>query len=101
MIRITEVRIRLLEYKDSNLKAYANMTFDDCFVVHGIKVVQGEKGLFIAMPRRKKRDGTSEDIVHPVTREARALIEQRVLEAYRQAAHQAPAASEPKTPPSP
>lgn len=100
MIRITEVRIRLLDYKDSNLKAYANMTFDDCFVVHGIRVIQGEKGLFIAMPRRKKRDGTSEDIVHPVTREARALIEQRVLEAYRQAAQQTPAGGDARTPPS-
>lgn len=100
MIRITEVRIRLLDYKDSNLKAYANMTFDDCFVVHGIRVIQGEKGLFIAMPRRKKRDGTSEDIVHPVTREARALIEQRVLEAYRQATQQTQAERDARTPPS-
>ena len=98
MIRITEVRIRLLEHKDSDLKAYANITFDDCFVVHGIKVVQGERGLFIGMPRRKKLDGSSQDIAHPITRETRQLIEERVLQAYHQAVQQEQAAPGQKRP---
>lgn len=92
MIRITEVRIHLLKHEDSNLRAYANITFDGCFVVHGIKVVQGEKGLFIGMPRRKKADGSSQDIAHPITKETRQLVEQRVLEAYHQAVREAQAA---------
>ena len=101
MIRITDVRIRLLEHKDSDLKAYANITFDDCFVVHGIKVVQGERGLFIGMPRRKKLDGSSQDIAHPVTRETRQMIEQRVPQAYHQAVQQAQAASGQEKPAAP
>jgi stage V sporulation protein G len=52
MIRITEVRIHLLEDSESKLKAYANITFDDCFVIHGIKVIEGDRGMFIGMPRR-------------------------------------------------
>ena len=92
MIRITEVRVHLLEHQDSNLRAYANITFDDCFVVHGIKVVQGEKGLFIGMPRRQKLDGSSQDIAHPVTNETRQLVERRILEAYHQAVREAQAA---------
>jgi len=85
MVRITEVRIHLLDREDTNLKAYANIVFDDCFVVHGIKVVRGEKGLFIGMPRRSKQNGSSQDIAHPIDNETRRFLEQHVLEAYHQA----------------
>ncbi len=85
MIRITEVRIHLLEDSQSKLKAYANITFDDCFVIHGIKVIEGDRGLFIGMPRRKKQDGTSQDIAHPINKETREFIEARIIEAYHHA----------------
>lgn len=88
MIAITEVRIHLLEPSNSNLLAYANITFDDCFVVHGVKVIQGERGLFVGMPRRKKQDGKSQDIAHPVNTETRRYLEKRVIEAYNKARQQ-------------
>lgn len=93
MIRITEVRIHLIGREDSDLKAYANITFDDCFVIHGIRVIQGEKGIFIAMPRRRRNDGSSQDIAHPINNETRRLIETRVIEAYQHALKQAQAES--------
>ena len=89
VIRITEVRIHLLDPCNTNLLAYANVTFDDCFVVHGIKVIQGEKGLFVGMPRRKKQDGKSQDIAHPVNTETRRYLQQKVVEAYEEALQQA------------
>jgi stage V sporulation protein G len=91
MIRITEIRIHLLDEEDTNLKAYANVTFDDCFVVHGIKIIQGEKGLFIGMPRRKRQDGKSQDIAHPINSETRHFMESKVIEAYDAARKQAKA----------
>jgi len=96
MIRITEVRIHLLEEPTTNLKAYANVTFDDCFVIHGIKVIQGDKGLFIGMPRRKKRDGASQDIAHPINKETREFIQKTVIDAYHRALEHGPvSANEP------
>jgi len=88
MIRITEVRIHLLENSLSKLKAYANITFDDCFVVHGIKVIEGDRGLFIGMPRRKKQNGASQDIAHPINKETRSFIEAKIVEAYEHALHE-------------
>jgi len=88
MIRITEVQIYRLEQAETDLKAYANITIDDCFVVHGIRVLEGPRGLFIGMPRRRRPNGKPQDIAHPVTNETRRLIEQRVLEAYHQSLEQ-------------
>lgn len=86
MIQITEVRIHLLDRDDSDLKAYANITLDDCFVIHGVRIIQGERGLFVGMPRRKRRrDGSYQDVAHPINNETRQLIEDRVLEAYHDA----------------
>ena len=89
MIQVTEVRIHLLEDSKTSLRAYANITFDDCFVVHGVKVIKGEKGLFVGMPRRKrKRDGEMQDIAHPINNETRELIQHAVVDAYLEAVQQ-------------
>jgi stage V sporulation protein G len=79
-MQITEVRIFLRN--EERLKAYAAITFDDAFVVRNLKVVQGQKGIFVAMPSRKTSDGSYKDVAHPVNNEMRDLIEKKVLEAY-------------------
>lgn len=80
-MEITEVRISLRN--DEKLKAFATVTFDDCFIVRDLKVINGNNGLFIAMPSRKRRDGTFKDIAHPLNNETRKKIERRVLEEYQ------------------
>ena len=77
---ITEVKIALVD--DGALRAFVTITFNDCFVVHGLKVIQGTKGRFVAMPSRPRRDGTHQDIAHPITKEYRAYLEAVVLGAY-------------------
>lgn len=80
-MNITDVRIRKVA-KEGPLKAVASITIDDAFAVHDIKVIEGSKGLFIAMPSRKTAEGEYRDIVHPISREARESIQQSILEAY-------------------
>jgi stage V sporulation protein G len=65
------------------MKAVASITIDDEFVVHDIKVIEGEKGLFIAMPSRKATDGEYKDIAHPIRSETRALLQDKILEKYK------------------
>ena len=77
---ITEVRI--FPKKEDKLKAYAAITFDNVFVVHNLRIVQGEKGLMVCMPSRRKNDGVFKDIAHPITNEFRAELEKVVLDAY-------------------
>lgn len=79
-MEITEVRITLRD--EEKLKAFANVTFDNAFVVRGLKVINGTSGYFVSMPSRKRPDGTHQDIAHPVNNEMRRVIEDRVLEAY-------------------
>lgn len=81
-MRVTEVRITICS-EESRLRAFANVTFDDCFVVRGLKIVEGNEGLFVTMPSRRRPDGTYQDVAHPVTNEARNEIESAVLEAYQ------------------
>ena len=83
-MNITDVRIRKIE-KEGKMKAVASITIDDEFVVHDIKVIEGEKGLFIAMPSRKATDGEYKDIAHPINKEMRDYIEKSILEKYEQA----------------
>ena len=78
---ITDVRIRKIN-GDGKMKAEASVTFDDEFVVHDIKVIDGQNGLFIAMPSRKTPDGEYRDIAHPIVSETRELIQSTVLEEY-------------------
>ena len=80
-MKITDVRIRKIN-SDSKLKAVASITFDDVFVCHEIKVIEGEK-LFIAMPSRKGSDNEYHDICHPINKEFRAELEKAVLDAYK------------------
>lgn len=79
-MQITEVRIALRN--EDKLKAFASVTFDDCFVVRGLKVISGAQGYFVSMPSRKRKDGTYQDIAHPVNNDMRREIEDRVLDAY-------------------
>jgi len=80
-MQITDVRIRRVE-REGRMKAVASVVFDDEFVVHDIKIVEGERGLFIAMPSRKTNSGDFRDIAHPVTTPARERIQTAVLNAY-------------------
>ncbi|MBQ7908185.1 MAG: septation regulator SpoVG [Elusimicrobiaceae bacterium] len=81
-MKITEIRIHLMG--EERLKAFASVTFDDCFVVRNMKLVAGEKGVFLCMPSRKMQDGTHKDIVHPITQEFRQYLQEHVLQAYEE-----------------
>ena len=83
-MRITDVRVRKMT-KESKMKAIVSITFDNEFVVHDIKVVEGEKGLFIAMPSRKATDGEYRDIAHPINSDTRSSIQNTILDAYEKA----------------
>lgn len=80
-MQITDVRIRKVT-KESKMKAVVSITLDNEFVVHDIKVIEGEKGLFIAMPSRKATDGEYRDIAHPINSETRDRIQRTILEKY-------------------
>ncbi len=83
-MQVTEVRIRKVNQDGSRMKAVCSVTFDDVFVVHDIKVVEGEKGLFIAMPSKRTPAGEFRDIAHPITSEARQFIQDAILKAYQE-----------------
>lgn len=68
---------------EERLKAFASVTFDDCFVVRNMKVVEGAKGIFLCMPSRKLPDGTHKDMVHPINQDFRQYLEENVLKAYQ------------------
>ena len=80
-MNITDVRVRKVN-DEGKMKAVVSVTFDDEFVVHDIKVIEGEKGLFIAMPSKKATDGEYRDIAHPINSETRDRIQKIILESY-------------------
>ncbi len=80
-MEITDVRMRKVE-KEGKMKAVASITIDNEFVVHDIKVIEGEKGLFIAMPSRKTPDGEYKDIAHPINSDTRDSIQNIILRKY-------------------
>ena len=80
-MQITDVRIRKVA-KEGKMKAVLSITIDNEFVVHDIKVIEGEKGLFIAMPSRKAADGEYRDIAHPINSDTRNMIQTLILEQY-------------------
>lgn len=82
-MQITDVRIRKVE-KEGKMKAVVSITIDEEFVVHDIKIIEGEKGLFIAMPSRKAADGEYRDIAHPINSETRDRIQRLILEKYQE-----------------
>ncbi|MBN1307641.1 MAG: septation regulator SpoVG [Chitinispirillaceae bacterium] len=77
---ITEVRVTLKD--QATLKAVASITFDDCFVIHNLKVINGTNGYFVSMPSRRKRCGLFKDIAHPITNEMRKKIESAIFDAF-------------------
>ncbi|MDO5403251.1 MAG: septation regulator SpoVG [Eubacteriales bacterium] len=83
-MNITDVRVRKIA-KEGKMKAVVSVTIDDEFVVHDIKVIEGEKGLFIAMPSRKSTDGEYRDIAHPINTATRDKLQSIILEAYAKA----------------
>jgi len=84
MLDVTGVKVTPIRGEGAS-RAMASVTFDDSFVVHGVRVVEGEKGLFVAMPRQRDAEGNFRDIAHPVTAEARAVVASKVLEEYQRA----------------
>ena len=80
-MEITDIRIRRVT-TEGKLKAYVTVTFDDCFVVHNVKIIEGKSGVFIAMPSRKTRNGEYKDIAHPIHPDFRSRLQDRILEAY-------------------
>ena len=84
-MQITDVRIRKVE-KEGKMKAVASITIENEFVVHDIKIIEGEKGLFIAMPSRKAADGEYRDIAHPISSETRTRLQELILEKYKESA---------------
>ncbi len=83
-MKITDVRIRRID-ADGKMKAIASVTFDDEFVVHDIKIIEGQNGLFIAMPSRRMSEGDFRDIAHPLTTETRNRIKDAIFEEYEKA----------------
>lgn len=83
-MQITDVRVRKVT-KEGKMKAVVSITLDNEFVVHDIKVIEGEKGLFIAMPSRKSSDGEYRDIAHPLNSDTRDKIQSMILKGYEQA----------------
>ena len=83
-MQITDIRIRQIA-KEGKMKAVVSVTFDEEFVVHDIKIIDGEKGLFIAMPSRKASDGEYRDIAHPINAQTRRIIQESILSEYEKA----------------
>ena len=83
-MEITELRIRKVSKADdgSKLCAYVTVTFDNCFVVHNVKIIEGKTGLFIAMPSRKTSRGEYKDVAHPISPEFRSTLQEKILAEY-------------------
>ena len=100
MIEITEVRISLRN--DDKLKAFVSITLNDSFVIRGLKVINGNSGLFVAMPSRKRPDGQHQDLAHPINDVTRKYLTERVMAEYESelkhpsSARRAPVESEPQ-----
>lgn len=83
-MQITDITVRKLT-KEGKMKAVVSVTFDDVFVVHDIKVIDGDKGLFIAMPSRRAGDGEYRDIAHPINSDMRDRLQSEILAKYEEA----------------
>ena len=82
-MNVTDVRVRKIN-SEGKMKAVASITFDDQFVVHDIKVIEGQSGMFIAMPSRKTPDGEYRDIAHPINSETRTMLQTLILEKFNE-----------------
>ena len=79
-MKITEVKV--FPVNEDRLKAYVSITIDDCFVVRDLKIINGVSGLFVAMPSKKRSDGSYKDVAHPLNKTTRMILEKTILEAY-------------------
>lgn len=84
-MKITEVKVYPAK-ENGKLKAYATIVFEDAFIVRDLKIIEGEKGMFVSMPSRRRKDGTFRDIAHPLNSDVRRMIEESVLAAFNAAA---------------
>ena len=84
-MKITSVNVRKIEKEGSRMKGIASVLLDDSFAVHDIRIIEGDNGLFIAMPSRKTATGGYRDIAHPINPEVRSMFEDAILEAYKNA----------------
>lgn len=84
-MKITSVNVRKIEKEGSRMKGIASVLIDDSFAVHDIRIIEGDNGLFIAMPSRKTATGGYRDIAHPINPEVRAMFEDAIFEAYKNA----------------
>lgn len=92
-MEITEVRVHLRN--EDKLKAFATVTFDHCFVVRNLKVIESDKGLILCMPSRKMPDGAFKDVAHPITVDFRSLLERKVFASYAEEVRKGPRAAQP------
>jgi len=98
-VEITDVRLRKIE-TEGKLRAYVSITFDDSFVVHDLRVIDGNKGMFVAMPSKRLPNGDHKDIAHPINTEIREKIQNAVLDVYNRESEEAPQVKvEPKVEP--
>ena len=84
-MKITSVTVRKIEKENSRMKGIASVLIDDCFAVHDIRIIEGDNGLFIAMPSKKAVDGEYRDIAHPINSRTRERIQNFILEKYEEA----------------
>ncbi len=80
-MKVTNVRVKKIENKN-RLKAVATITFNECFVIHELRLIEGKNGLFVAMPSKKNTQGEFRDVCHPITKELREQIEEAVIKTY-------------------
>jgi stage V sporulation protein G len=79
-VEITEIRLTMRN--EEKLKAFVNVTFDNSFVIRGLKIISGNRGYFISMPSKRRPDGTYQDMAHPINTEMRHQLERKIIEAY-------------------
>jgi len=94
LMKITSVNVRKVEKEGSRMKGIASVLIDDSFAVHDIRIIEGDNGLFIAMPSRKTAVGGYRDIAHPINPEVRTMFEEAIFEAYKNADEQADSTEE-------
>lgn len=85
MMKVTSVKVKKIEKENSRMKGIAEILLDDMIAIHDIRIISGDNGLFVAMPSRKTPTGDYRDIVHPISQEARDIIEKAIVEEYNKA----------------
>ena len=82
-MKITNVRVRVVEKENSKMRGFASVTLDDMFAVHDIRILEGDNGLFLAMPSKQIGEGEYKDIAHPINQEARQMFSDAIIEEYK------------------